>query len=327
MRSISIIITVLNEGESIRQLLDSLRGQSRQPDEIVLVDGGSSDDTLRIIAEYPEDLPLRVLQEPGSNISQGRNIAIAAAKSEIIAATDAGVRIPSDWLENLVEPFASDPETRLVAGFFLPDANPHSAFEVAMSATVLPLRDEIQPEKFLPSSRSVAFCKSAWEAVGGYPEWLDFSEDLIFDLRLKARFGDFVFAPDALVYFKPRTSLRKFFKQYYLYARGDGKANLWAKRHFARYITYLILIPLLAILALLVHPVFLLGYIVGGAVYLKQPYRRLPHLWGGLSFWGKTLSLFFVPIIRVLGDVAKMIGYVPGWAWRVDHNPPDWRKP
>jgi hypothetical protein len=53
----------------------------------------------------------------------------------------------------------------------------------------------------------------------------------------------------------------------------------------------------------------------------------LPHLWGGLSFWGKTLSLFFVPIIRVLGDVAKMIGYVPGWAWRVDHNPPDWRKP
>ena len=60
----------------------------------------------------------------------------------------------------------------MVAGFFR--ADPHSPFEVAMGATVLPLRDEIDPATFLPSSRSVAFRKAAWQAVGGYPEWIDY---------------------------------------------------------------------------------------------------------------------------------------------------------
>ena len=321
-----MIATILNEGETIRVLLDSLLAQTQPPDEIVLVDGGSRDDTLAHIRAYPAEVPLRLLEEPGCNISEGRNVAIGAAQGEIIAATDAGVRIPANWLENLTRPFAENPDTNGVAGFFVPDPDPHSAFEVAMSATVLPLRDEIRGETFLPSSRSVAFCKSAWEAVGGYPEWLDYSEDLIFDLRMKSRFGDFAFAPEAVVHFKPRTSLRAFFKQYYLYARGDGKADLWLKRHIARYATYLVIVPTLAILAVVIHPAFLLGYILGGAVYLRQPYRRLPHLWGELSLLQKLLAVLYVPVIRVVGDVAKMIGYPVGRNWRRAHHPPDWRQ-
>ncbi|MFN8376809.1 MAG: glycosyltransferase [Anaerolineae bacterium] len=47
---ITLITTVLNEGDNIRRLLDSLRTQTRQPDEIVIVDGGSRDDTVRFCA-------------------------------------------------------------------------------------------------------------------------------------------------------------------------------------------------------------------------------------------------------------------------------------
>ncbi|MCA9957415.1 MAG: hypothetical protein KC443_00185, partial [Anaerolineales bacterium] len=94
-------------------------------------------------------------------------------------------------------------------------------------------------------SRSVAFLKSAWEAVGGYPEWLDYSEDLIFDLALREKYGAFPFADTAVAYFRPRGSLRSFFRQYYFYARGDGKANLWRKRHVIRYVTYLLGFPFL----------------------------------------------------------------------------------
>ena len=50
-----------------------------------------------------------------------------------------------------------------------------------------PTRDEVDPATFLPSSRSVAFRKAAWAAVGGYPEWLDYCEDLVFDLSLRER--------------------------------------------------------------------------------------------------------------------------------------------
>jgi glycosyltransferase involved in cell wall biosynthesis len=89
---VSVIATVLNEGPTIRRLLDSLAAQTRTPDEVIIVDGGSSDDTVSVLQMYGDEgcLPLRVLVEPGANISRGRNVAIAAASAEVIASTDAG---------------------------------------------------------------------------------------------------------------------------------------------------------------------------------------------------------------------------------------------
>jgi hypothetical protein len=84
----------------------------------------------------------------------------------------------------------------------------------------------------------VAFRKEAWAGAGGYPEWLDYCEDLVFDFCLLADAGQAVFAPAALVYFRPRPNLAAFGRQYYRYARGDGKADLWAGRHAIRYATY-----------------------------------------------------------------------------------------
>ncbi len=321
----SLILTVYNEESSIHGLLDSLLAQTRLPDEIVIVDGGSRDNTCAIIQSYQSSLPIRLLQESGCNISRGRNLAIQAARGDVIVGTDAGVRLSPDWFERLTAPFCHDPEIQAVAGFFLPDPDPTIPFEVAMSATVLPQMREIDPATFLPSSRSVAFRKSIWQAVGGYPEWLDYCEDLIFDFRLQSQIGSFTFVPDAVVYFKPRTSLSAFFKQYYLYARGDGKADLWRKRHAARYATYLLLSPILAGLMKKVNLTFGLFYLLGGLIYLRQPYRRLPELWGALSWQGKLQAILWVMGIRVVGDIAKMIGYPVGWRWRLQNHPPDWK--
>ena len=98
---------------------------------------------------------------------------------------------------------------------------------------------DVHPDRFLPSSRSVAFRRRAWSDAGGYPEWLDYSEDLVFDMALRDRGERFVWVPDANVYFRPRPRLAAFFRQYFLYARGDGKADLWRRRHAARYSAYL----------------------------------------------------------------------------------------
>jgi glycosyltransferase involved in cell wall biosynthesis len=315
-----VIATVYNEGSSVRRLLDSLAVQTHVPDQVVIVDGGSSDDTLEIMNQYAttQALPLQVISQPGANISQGRNTAIAAAKGPIIAVVDAGVRLTRGWLAALVEPFEQHPDTTAVAGFFVPDA--HTPFEVAMGATVLPNRSEIDPSSFLPSSRSVAFVKRVWSKVGGYPEWLDYCEDLIFDLAIRDHFGPFAFAPDALVHFQPRTTMRAFFTQYYRYARGDGKASLWPKRHAIRYLTYLVALPVLLVLAVLHSPWWLLGLLLGGAVYLWTPYRRLFEAVRGRPLGTVLYTVALVPCIRVVGDVAKMIGYPVGWVWRLRHR-------
>jgi glycosyltransferase involved in cell wall biosynthesis len=332
LMKVSVIVTVLNEGLAICRLLDSLAAQSRQPDEVVIVDGGSTDDTLSILHKYAGQghLPLRILVEPGANISRGRNVAVAAASGDVIASTDAGVSLAAEWLAELVAPFKSQNPPQVVAGFFVPD--PQSVFEIAMGATVLPVLADIDPDRFLPSSRSVAFTPSAWEAAGGYPEWLDYCEDLIFDFRLRDLYQPFAFAPKAVVHFRPRSSLSSFFKQYYQYARGDGKADLWRKRHAIRYLTYLVAAPLLLILGWLVSPWYwVLGISLAVVGLFAKPYRRLWPLLHTLDWAQRLRAISWVPIIRVAGDLAKMLGYPAGWLWRIRHLPrqPElqWRSP
>ena len=330
---VSVICTVLNEKDAIVRLLDSLTAQTRHPDEIVIVDGGSSDGTPGAVIGYADRLPLKLQEARGANISQGRNLAIRRATGEIIASTDAGVRLEPDWLETLVAPLepltATEPagDRRAVAGFFVPD--PQTPLELALGATTLPLADDIDPNRFLPSSRSVAFTRAAFDCSGGYPEWLDYCEDLIFDFRLIDCCGGFAWAPRALAHFRPRSSLRGFFKQYYRYARGDGKADLWRRRHLIRYLTYLVALPAILLLSGFHSPLWLLALLAGILFYSRRPFQRLRTQWQDYGWLQRLWATLLIPVIRATGDVAKMLGYPAGLRWRQARQADpsiDWRK-
>ncbi|MCS7002932.1 MAG: glycosyltransferase, partial [Dehalococcoidia bacterium] len=236
MTRVSLCLTVLNEAESVGPLLESVLTQTRRPDDVVVVDGGSADGTVARVCAYADRLPLTVRVAPNTTISAGRNRAIALATGDIIAVTDAGVRLTPTWLADLVAPIEAG-AADVTAGFFVPD--PQTTFERAMGAAVLPEAREIAPDRFLPSSRSIAFRRAVWEAVGGYPEWIDYCEDLLFDLAYRRAGFRQGWAPTAIARFRPRGTIRSYWLQYYRYARGDGKADLWRRRHTIRYATYL----------------------------------------------------------------------------------------
>ena len=316
---VSVICTVKNEAGSLPRLLDSLLAQTRPPDEVVVADGGSTDGTVALLEGYADRAPwpLRILHAPGSNIAQGRNHAIQAATGDVIASTDAGVWLEPGWLAELVAPLA-DPSVQVVSGFFVPD--PQTVFETALGATTLPAVEDVRPDRFIPSSRSVAFRRSAWAAVGGYPAWLDYCEDVVFDLALRERTPDFAWAPAAVAHFRPRPTLRAFARQYYLYARGDGKAGLWPRRHAVRYLTYAVLAPLLVALGWR-RPVLWLGLPLGLAAMLFTPLKRLRHLTAGWPTPRRLRAGAWVPVIRLTGDLAKMVGYPVGVWWRATKRP------
>jgi cellulose synthase/poly-beta-1,6-N-acetylglucosamine synthase-like glycosyltransferase len=329
---VSVIATVRNESGSIERLLESLSRQTRQPDEVIIVDGGSTDDTLTKLQAWQSSgrLPLRVLVEPGANISQGRNAAIAAARGTVIVSTDAGVGLEREWLSHLVQPFETEGEADTPAivacGFFVPDTR--TVFEVALGATTLPALQDINPQRFLPSSRSVAFLRSAWEAISGYPEWLDYCEDLILDLRLQRHGYRFVFVPEAVAHFRPRRSLHAFSQQYYRYARGDGKADLWRWKHAVRYLTYLVALPVFLWLSLAQGVWWAVLLALGAAAMFFTPFRRLLPVLPSLGTLDRLKALLWVPVIRVTGDIAKMLGYPVGlvWRWRHRSDIPNWRQ-
>jgi glycosyltransferase involved in cell wall biosynthesis len=332
---VSVIVTVYNEIASIDALLATLASQSRAPDEVVIVDGGSDDGTLERLRAtaaregqgpaWPAEIRLTVVSAPGANISEGRNLAIRSAQGPWLAVTDAGVRLEPQWLARLLAPI--DAGASWVAGFFASD--PTTCFETALGAVTLPLASEIDPTRFLPSSRSVAFRRVDALEIGGYPEWLDYCEDLIFDLRLIRAIGRPAFAPQAVAHFRPRTSLAAFGRQYFRYARGDGKADLFAGRHALRYATYLVAIPLLLTTSLAARAPWswLAGWLLAAGLLAMQwrPLRRLPLQWTRLGPIERLKALALLPMLRIWGDLAKMLGYPVGRLWRRRNRPPAWR--
>ena len=118
--------------------------------------------------------------------------------------------------------------------------------------------------------------------------------------------------------------MRGFAKQYYQYARGDGKADLWRRRHLIRYLTYLVAVPAIGLLSWRRNLLWSALYLISIPAMFVTPWRRLPPLWGEYGSLDRLKAFLLVPIIRVVGDAAKMVGYPMGLWWRWRNRPPDW---
>ncbi|MEO7908829.1 MAG: glycosyltransferase [Roseiflexaceae bacterium] len=307
---VSIVCTVRDEADNIAALLDSMLAQTRPADEIVVNDCGSRDATPAIVARYIAAGHRIRLVSGGHNIPSGRNNAIAHAESPIIACTDAGLTLDPHWLERIIAPIERG-TADLVGGFFRPE--PHSLFELVLGATNYREPQEIDPATFQPFGKSVAFRKQAWARAGGYPEWASHCEDILFDQALRRDCARLAFIPDALVLFRPRGSLRAFARQYFLYARGDGLANLWPRRYVIRYVTYCVAAALL--LGARRRRWLLALALVGGLAYSRAPLRRLHRRAPALSPRELLVAAALIPAIRLVGDLSKMLGYPVG-VWR-----------
>ena len=224
--TVTVVMTVKNDPIGCAVTLSSLTAQTRPPEEIIVVDGGSTDDTVRLITQYTESLPrLRLIEAPGANIARGRNIAVEAARGEIIITTDAGCRAEPQWVEKLLRPFQEDGGTEFVAGFYKID--PQNLFErVVGLATMRGQLDPVSPDSFNPSARSLALTKALWQRAGGWPEWIDFSEDTLFDHKVRRMEIGWRFAGDAVVHWRPRGSWRSLARQFYHYGLGRGHTRI-----------------------------------------------------------------------------------------------------
>lgn len=225
---VTLITTVRNEGASIDVWLKGILDQTRLPDELVVVDAGSTDDTLERLERFKQTspFPVKVLVSPGAKIAHGRNQAIREARHEIIACTDLGCHPDRHWLERMLVPFVLEPKTEVVAGWT--EAHATTPFQRALAYLTVPPQGSVDPQTYLPSSRTMAFTRDAWQRVGGYPEWLTFAgEDTFFALLLKNRCAHWAFVPTAVIYWHMRTTWKAVYRQAYLYGMGDGEAALF----------------------------------------------------------------------------------------------------
>ncbi len=306
----SLICTVINEEKTVRNLLDSILKQTRKPDEIVIVDGGSRDSTVKVLKEHSKGfpVPVKIIVADRANISQGRNIAIKHSRGPVIVSTDGGTVHDKNWFKNIVKNIEDGYDVS--AGLFYP--LPKTEFEKIVGKLMYPNMEKV-PDDWPPSSRSAAFTKRAWEKAGGYPEELYTAEDSLFNYRLKATSARYKVARNTKSYWRPRPTLRKFFKQYFIYAKGNGESLLALYRYPECRMFYLFWLLVIATgLAYLYSSLLLLfldaAFFVG--LFVKS-FRALKSV--GKSLIGSEL-LFAAFVANVLGShyglLRRLLGMV-----------------
>lgn len=238
-RSVAVVITVKNEANTLPDLLTALEKQTHLPDEVILTVAPSSDETLKIAQNWkPSNIKIRVEQRKNLTRSQGRNLGVQLAKSEIIAFTDAGCLPEPTWLEELLLPFIQK-QVVLVSGLTWVKAR--NAWEEAQAPFVLvpPSKIEAHP---LPATRNLAILRRNFLQSGGFLPELNFAEDYEFSRRLRAQNIQAEFVPTAVVWWQPRATALDFFQMIQRLTHGDMQAQTWRLGHvsmIARYVFFL----------------------------------------------------------------------------------------
>ena len=116
---ISVIIATRNRCSLLKKALESLTRQSRPPDEVIVVDNNSTDDTRKICEDMRNVLPLTYVFEGRKGASFARNAGIRKATGDIICFIDDDCIADERWLEYMEEPFIRDPDIACVGGNLL----------------------------------------------------------------------------------------------------------------------------------------------------------------------------------------------------------------
>jgi glycosyltransferase involved in cell wall biosynthesis len=231
MPPVSIVLTELNEAAEIARAVESLLAQQPPAAEVIVVDGGSTDGTWeylsaksaadpRLVAIRDESCSLKHSDGP---ISRGRNVAIRAAKSEVVACADAGCAYAPGWLRNLTAPIAAGTAEYALGGSLLDPESP-TPWDVASAPFFSIKLDPVAPTKSC-TARSMAFTRALWQRAGGFPEHIFYAEDTYFDLVVRTLTVP-AFVDQAKALYRPRYTYRTACAQIARYAASDGIARL-----------------------------------------------------------------------------------------------------
>lgn len=227
----SIIIPVYNRPDEVDELLNSLTQQTVHDFEVIVVEDGSSVTCEHVVKRYEQQLNIRYFNKPNSGPGQTRNYGAERSSGEYLLILDSDCILPPGYLAAIEEELKRQPAD----AFGGPDRAHHSftstqkAINYAMTSffTTGGIRGgKKKMDKFYPRSFNMGLKADVYRALGGFSK-MRFGEDIDLSIRIfKGGYSCRLF-PEAWVWHKRRTDLKKFFKQ--VYNSGIARINLYKK--------------------------------------------------------------------------------------------------
>lgn len=215
--TISVVIPSYNEENYLPRTLDSLKKLDRKPDEVIVVDGGSTDATVKVAREHGAD----VIIVPHRGIGFARDKGLNKAKGDIVAFTDADTIVPHDWLTKIEETLVQPGVVGVFGGFRVPDGWWVYRWYVNY---IQPWLNQVYYwfGIYMAPGQNMAFIRKTGLEVGGFPEDYKIAEDIEMVTRLRKK-GKVVLRQDLIVLSSGRrgnegpSMMVRIFKAFFLY--------------------------------------------------------------------------------------------------------------
>lgn len=201
LKTVSVIVPLYNAAPFIGEALESIVASTYRPIEVIVVDDGSTDDSLYVAEDFArKHSEVRVIHQANAGVSAARNHAIRVSNGEYILPVDADDKIAPYYIEHAVA--AMNEQVRIVscrAEYF---GNKHGEW-------LLPeFSHELLARKNMIHVSSL-FRKADWQRVNGFCEQDIYREDWDFWLSLMELGGEYVRLNEVGLYYRVQHSSRR----------------------------------------------------------------------------------------------------------------------
>lgn len=248
----SVIIPVYNRPHEVDELLNSLTKQSYQNFEILIIEDGSDDRCESIVERYSDQLRISYYYKENSGQGFSRNYGFERANGDYFIVFDSDCLIPPHYFETVNNHL----QKNKLDAYGGPDRE-HKSFSPIQKAisyvmtspfTTGGIRgNEKHAGTFHPRSFNMGISREVYEQTGGY-RITRMGEDIEFSLRIIKSGFKVGLIPEAYVYHKRRTSLKKFFNQLHFF----GRARININRFHPGEIKLIHMLPSLFVLGILI---------------------------------------------------------------------------
>ena len=315
----SIIVPVYNRPDEVEELLQSLTCQTLKDFEVIIVEDGSAKPCEKECAGFSNQLDIHHYYKENSGPGQSRNYGAERAKGEYIIVLDSDVVLPKDYLLAIDEELKRQPSD----AFGGPDrshpsfTNVQKAISYSMTSffTTGGIRGgKKKLDKFYPRSFNMGIRRDVYSQLGGFSN-MRFGEDIDFSIRIFKAGCKCRLFPEAWVWHKRRTDLRKFFRQ--VFNSGIARISLYKK--YPESLKLVHMMPMVFTLGVAAWIIMLIVGIAVPCVWVAAIPTAIVFLWAALIGVDATVKNHnsTVGVLSVAAAFTQLIGYGLGFisAW------------